>query len=566
MTKTLVSLAIASLIGLSVTPAQAAGDGHVAHVVLISVDGLHQNDLEWFVAHHPASTLARMVAGGVSYENARAPFPSDSFPGMVGMATGGHPRTTGIYYDDAYSRALQAPGTVDCAHTAVGTEVQYAENVDKNQDRLDAGQNIAGLYDNFDLIAQLSAHPAQDLIDPAQLPVDPRTCLPVLPHQYLKVNTVFEVAHARGLHTAWSDKHPAYDILNGPSGLGIDDLFTPEINGSVTDPSLPAGPGPDFTKDNLNTQVYDTLKVNAVVNWLEGHDHAGNGTPGVPALLGMNFQSVSTAQKLNISSYVDPVTSTVVPNGLGGYVTGASWQPVPGPVLSGALSYVDQQLARLLQVSNLNNTVFIVTAKHGQSPQLRSALTIIDDGAMIDALNAAWAQQTGSASPPLVAHAMDDDGILLWLNVHTQQAADFAANFLMHYSGTGLGSDASGNAVSKPFQRAGLRDALAGAAAARFMGVPVSDDRVPDVIGIAQTGTIYGGSKLSKIAEHGGDAAGDRHVALVVFGAGVRPARLHDPVETTQVAPTVLRLLGLPASSLSAVRAEDTAALPGVTP
>ena len=56
------------------------------------------------------------------------------------------------------------------------------------------------------------------LIDPAQLPVDPATCKPVYPHQYLKVNTIFEVARAAGLRTAWSDKHPAYEILNGPVG------------------------------------------------------------------------------------------------------------------------------------------------------------------------------------------------------------------------------------------------------------------------------------------------------------------------------------------------------------
>ncbi len=68
------------------------------------------------------------------------------------------------------------------------------------------------------------------LLDPAQLPVDPATCQPVYPHSYLRVNTVFEVARAAGLRTAWSDKHAAYEILNGPSGTGVQDLFTPEIN------------------------------------------------------------------------------------------------------------------------------------------------------------------------------------------------------------------------------------------------------------------------------------------------------------------------------------------------
>lgn len=75
----------------------------------------------------------------------------------------------------------------------------------------------------------MTANPAQ-VIDPAQLPVDPSSCQPVYPHSYLQVNTIFEVARAAGLRTAWADKHPAYEILNGPSGTGIQDLFTPEIN------------------------------------------------------------------------------------------------------------------------------------------------------------------------------------------------------------------------------------------------------------------------------------------------------------------------------------------------
>lgn len=126
---------------------QAAGPSRERdsrHVVLISIDGLHQNDLAWFVARHPESALAGMVAGGVSYTKAYTPFPSDSFPGMLALVTGGNPRTTGVYYDDAYSRRLLPIGTRDCAHTAGGAEVAYDESIDRNPNRLDAGQNIPG--------------------------------------------------------------------------------------------------------------------------------------------------------------------------------------------------------------------------------------------------------------------------------------------------------------------------------------------------------------------------------------------------------------------------------------
>lgn len=62
----------------------------------------------------------------------------------------------------------------------------------------------------------------------------------VVAHGYLRVNTVFGVLHASGLRTAWTDKHPAYDILNGPGtpadgpGRNIDDFFAPEIEAALT--------------------------------------------------------------------------------------------------------------------------------------------------------------------------------------------------------------------------------------------------------------------------------------------------------------------------------------------
>src|SRR5246500_2050905 len=101
---------------LSALPAIAGNDNvntnvKVDHVLLISVDGLHQSDLAWYVRAFPKSTLASLVAQGVDYSHASTPFPSDSFPGMVGQVTGGNPRTTGIYYDDAYSRSLLPAGT-----------------------------------------------------------------------------------------------------------------------------------------------------------------------------------------------------------------------------------------------------------------------------------------------------------------------------------------------------------------------------------------------------------------------------------------------------------------------
>src|SRR5262249_53469613 len=154
-----------------------------------------------------------------------------------------------------------------------GTEVTYFEQLDLDLNSIDAGFGVGDLSSFAAIQQNIFKMPkqARELIDPAQLPVDPVTCKGIYPHSYLRVNSIFEVAKAHTLHPAWSDKHAAYDLVNGPSGAGVDDLFAPEINSLV-----PNGGGDDWTKDNLNTQFYDSLKVQAVLNWAHGRNHDGS--------------------------------------------------------------------------------------------------------------------------------------------------------------------------------------------------------------------------------------------------------------------------------------------------
>lgn len=72
----------------------------------------------------------------------------------------------------------------------------------------------------------------------------------------------------------------------------------------------------------------------------------------------------------------------------------------------------------------------------------------------------------------------------------------------------------------------------------------------------------FGGTK--KIAEHGGVASDDRAVPLVVSGPDVEARAIAAPVATTQIAPTILRLLGLDPRALQAVCQEGTRVLPGL--
>ena len=510
-------------------------------MLLISVDGLHQSDLDWYVQNHPGSALARLASVGLEYTRARTPIPSDSFPGMVGQVTGGDPRVTGIYYDASYNHDLRPPGTTSCAGQPLGTAVNYDESIDKDSSSIDAGQGLSGLPGS---ILQMTGSP-QSLIDQTKLPVDPKTCKPVYPHQYLQVNTIFSVLHDRGLRTAWSDKHPAYEILNGPAGNAIDDLFTPEINSNA----IGYASGDDWTNDNAATMQYDSYKVQAVLNELDGYDHSRTNKVGVPAILGMNFQTVSTAEKLPAS---DGLT--------GGYQPGTR---TPGPLLQRALDYISAKVGAMVSEINsqslAGSTAIIISAKHGQSPQDPSALTRIDDGPIIDAVNAAWKTAHPGAGD-LVIGGTDDDAIMWWLSDRSQAAASFVAQYLMAHSATG--NTATG--ASRTLPSSGLTKVYAGAQAARYFGVSPSDPRHPDVWGIVQHGVVYTGGK-GKIAEHGGANPEDRDVALVVYAPGTRAHHrtVNQAVETTQIAPTILQLLGINPRSLEAVRVEHTEVLPG---
>src|SRR5439155_17165854 len=183
----------------------------------------------------------------------------------------------------------------------------------------------------------------------------------------------------------------------------------------------------------------------------------------------------------------------------------------------------------------------------------------VPDGPIIDGINAAWtAAHPGTRD--LVSFAVDDDVMLMWLSDRSQAAAGFVKHYLLTHSAAA--NDIAGNPTT--VARSGLRKVLAGAGAAALIGVPAGDPRHPDIIGIAAHGVVYTGGK-SKIAEHGGDDRQDRNVPILVDVPGLRHGRsVGAAVETTQIAPTILRLLGLNPRDLQAVRIEHTRVLPAL--
>jgi Type I phosphodiesterase / nucleotide pyrophosphatase len=468
---------------------QRATNAHSAkplqHVLMISIDGLHQLDLEHYIARRPQSQLAKLAALGARYTHALAAFPSDSFPAVLAWATGGTPRSTGVDYDVSYDRTL-SPHDSDCS--SQGTQVDFSDAADQNSAAIDGGGGL----------------------DVDKLPRDPaRGCAPVYPHDYLRVNTIFEVVAQAGLRSAWSDKHLSYEILNGPSGTGVDDLFVPEI--AVVD-----------TDDAAATRAYDQSKVAAVLNQMHGLDSAGE-RASVPALFGMNFQAVSVTQKS--VRYLDA-------------------QGTPSVALLDALDGVDAQLATLVAALHSENlwssTLLVVAASHGQSPidpsLVRRLPTHLIPGLVAD---------IGSR---LLAAATQDAVSLLWLSDPSK--TDAVAEHIM------ANADAAG--VERLMRGSELN--------ARF-GDPTQDARAPDLVVVVQTGVIYTDAN-KKVAEHGGFSDDDRRVALMlVDGSGsgsARPGRLiSDEVETRQLAPTILSALGLAPDQLQALASEPTTVLPG---
>lgn len=494
--------------------------GHeVKHVLLISVDGLHALDLSNYVATHNDSTLAGLSRHGVTYTNNSTSTPSDSFPGLASLVTGGSPVTTGLWYDDTYNRALSPPAQTDglgnpggaCPGT-IGTNVAWDEAVDLNLRRLDGGGGL----------------------NPRFLVRDPNNgCRIVLPHQYLRVNTIFEVVHAHGGRTAWTDKHPSYEWTNGPSGNGVEDFYGPEINSIPVPLPQISGcavvPFPDTTLDDGWTnsfddiKCYDSLHVQAVLNQIDGYNHDRSKRVGVPTLFGTNFQAVSVGEKLA----VDPVT------GIKGGYTDVLGTPSQG--LAEELDFVDQSLGKfvnqLKREGIYDSTLIIISAKHGQSPIDRTKRRAIGGGQPTATI--------GSAD----AFDISDDGSLIWLSDPSLVPGVVAK-------------------LSTPQnqQALGIQEIFAGASLRNKFNDPGSDPRTPDIILKANTGVIFTGG--SKIAEHGGFNEDDVHTALLVSLEGLDAATVRTATTNQQVAPTIIKALGLDPNELQAVQIEQIHTLP----
>ncbi|HEX4617642.1 MAG TPA: alkaline phosphatase family protein, partial [Stellaceae bacterium] len=331
--------------------------GGIQHVLLISIDGMHALDfincaqgISGFNSGAPyCPHLAELAETGVNYLDAATSKPSDSFPGLMALVSGGSPRTVGAFYDVAYDRSLDPPATMTgngvagapglCMSGAppMGTRTEFDEGIDINKLLLNGG-------------APAGVDGGIASIDPNKLERDPaHNCAPVYPWNFVRTNTIFGVVHKAGGYTAWSDKHPSYLSVSGPgNGTNVDDYYSPEINSiPVALPNVPGcSPLPDqtavsssnaWTDSFQNIQCYDSLKVQAILNEIGGKDHSGKNRRPVPKIFGMNFQVVSVGQKLIEKSLPTTVT--------GGYLDNIG---TPSPALLSEIQFADDSIGKMV--------------------------------------------------------------------------------------------------------------------------------------------------------------------------------------------------------------------------
>ena len=359
-------------------PAHADGSGGyggngIRRVLLISIDGMHALDfincaqgISGVNGGNPyCPNLADLADAGVNYLEAAASQPSDSFPGLMALVAGGSPRTVGAFYDVAYDRVLARPAKTTGSGVAAGqctpktpngTRTEYEEGIDKDQSKLDGGANDG-------------SGGGITSIDKDRLIRDPfNGCKPVYPWNFVRTNTIFGIVHQAGGYTAWSDKHPSYSSVAGPGdGTNVDDYYSPEINSNVV--PLPGVPGCTSVPDPTNTgswtdsfdniKCYDTLKVQAILNEINGRDHTGAVKRPVPTLFGMNFQVVSVGQNLIEKSI----------GRKGGYLDN---EGRPSDELLGEIQFADTSIGKMVVALKsrglYQSTLIVISAKHGQSP------------------------------------------------------------------------------------------------------------------------------------------------------------------------------------------------------
>jgi hypothetical protein len=271
----------------------------------------------------------------------------------------------------------------------------------------------------------------------------------------------------------------------------------------------------------LDTSVHgDTMRVAELIRLIDGRSCIGDGARSVPALFGMSFTAIAAAQRT--FGYLDALAT-------------------PSAGLAQALDSTDVAIGRLiaeLKSQRLYETTWIaLVSPFGQSPIDSRQHRILPTSRIEAVVNA--------ASPNSIAHIADGGSVMLWLKDHatTSRVAKALSD---HARELGIEAIRSGNDL------------------ALTLNMPARDPRMPDIFLQPQPGLRWTVAGDKDIAGSGGTLDDDTHVALLIAGAQLTGRSDPTLVPTTQLAPLLLRALGMEKFDLDALHREHTPALPGI--
>ncbi len=406
-----------------------ATKGAAKHILILFIDGGHPE----FYTPESTPNILSLAAEGTTFCNARTGFPSDSMPGILDVFTGAPPAVTGLLYDVSYDRHLGMTIAED-------EDPQFPKGTD-----------------------------LRDLV---------------------RVPTLFQALHQKGMRTSFISKHSGYAVLEGPTwaGAGFDkgDLFLPEQ-------------ATYETKNNY--QDYDTTNFQTLMKLIDDKNP--------PALFGAYILSPNYAVKK-------------------GWASGGK----TAKQVIDSYKFEDEQIGKLiaeLKAKNLyDSTTIIVTSDHGNTPLTR------------------WIPEQGERSIKKlledhgmeVTHYTPDDLYMVYLK-DSSKTAD-AISLLMQPE------NRSKYGISRILTQGDLAQLGANPVdrTPDFIVIPTDGQDGSDAV-------VY--SNGPKLSEHGGISEADQRIPLFMAGAGIRKGYVSQAsVQALQLGPTMAYLLGVDLPSATA--------------
>jgi arylsulfatase A-like enzyme len=265
----------------------------------------------------------------------------------------------------------------------------------------------------------------------------------------------------------------------------------------------------------------DRARVKALLHWIDGKDCSGSANTAVPVVMGISLSVLGDAKTAANNGNTD-----------NGYAD-ATGTPAAG--LTKALEAVDASIGLVvveLKAQKLfDSTWIVVSASYGQAPITARARRSVSLSAVKAAVE--------HAQPGAVAHISASGVAMIWLKNASSTAPAVKA----------LGAHA---------EALGIDQVISGTALALMANLPSEDSRMPDILLTPREEVRW------TPAGRGSATDADAHVALLVSGVQLTGRVDKTPVPTTQLAPLLLRALGVEKFDLQALHKEHSPALPGI--